>query len=113
MLDQLNGDIRIGFDICLRQRILFAEFLVIVQYAVMGKGKSVVGSCPLEWMIVVVILLAALSSESCMSDNRRCVFWEIQLDLVGWLRFLECYDVSILHIAYACCIGASAFCRNR
>ena len=113
MLDKLNGDIRICFDICLRQRIFFAEFLVIVQYAVMSEGKSVGIGATFKRMIVVVILLAALSSESCMTDNSRCVFREIQLDLVGCLRFLESNDVPIVHIADTGCVSASAFCRNR
>ena len=68
---------------------------------------------PFKGMIVVVILLAALSGESCMTDDRCCVFRKIQLDLVRRLGFLECYDVPIVHVADTGCICASAFCRNR
>lgn len=64
-------------------------------------------------MVVVVILLAALSSESGMTDNSRGILREVQLHFMRWLSLFESNDVSVVYIADTCCICSSAFCGNR
>jgi len=75
MLDKLNGNVAVGFYRSIGQILFPAKFFIIIQNTIMSKGKSMSIGTSFKGMIVVVILLAALSGKSCMTDIRILRWW--------------------------------------
>ena len=85
------------------------EFLVIVQYAVMGKSEVHIGMT-IKGMIVVVELFIALSGHSRMSHDCSCAVGCVKANLVGRFRSLVDSDLTTFHIGNTRCIRSSFFC---
>ena len=79
----------------------------------MCKGKCFCSTVSLERMIVVVVFFTALCRHSSVSYDRFCFLGEEQLDLVGWLRFLECHHFAVIDITDSGSVCATDFRSDR
>ena len=67
-LNELYSDIAVGFNFSVRKMLRTTQLLVVVQHAVVSKGKVRSGVAP-ERMIVVVKFLIALCGKACVPPS--------------------------------------------
>ena len=90
--------------------LFHTQLLVVIQHAVMGKGKVDIGMT-VKGMIVIVELFIALGSHSGVSHNGFCAIGGIEPQFMSWLWSLIDSDLAALHIGNPRRIRSSFFCR--
>ena len=90
--------------------LFHTQFLIIVQYAVMGKSKVDIGMA-IERMIVVIELFVSLGSHSGVSHNGSCAVGCVKANLVGRFRSFVDSNLVAFHIGNPRRICSSFFCR--
>ena len=92
--------------------LFHTQLLVIIQHAIVGKGKVHIGMT-VKRVVVVVEILVALSSHSRMSHNGSCAVRCVESQFMSWFRSLVDSDFAVFHIGNAGRICSSFFRRIR
>ena len=90
--------------------LFHTQILVVIQYAVMCKGKVHIGMT-IKGVIVVVELLVALCGHASMSHDCPCTVGCVKANLVGWFRSFVDSNLVAFHIGNARRIRPSFFRR--
>ena len=86
--DELNGDVAVGLNLCLRQVQLFTELRVIIQNSVMCQSKLCVCIAS-KGVIVVVIFLISLCRQASVTHDSNSPLRNPKVQLMCRLRALE------------------------